>query len=312
MFTSSHKRLVLLFAVAMLHFGMAAPALAQSDPSLSQVYAAVQAGKLDQAQTMMQQVLVAHPNSAKAHFVRAEIFARQGKAALARESLASAEKLAPGLPFAKPEAVQSLRAQIVQGGASGGTAPRAKAPSPQGTSFTPAASAAPSSSFSWGLPLLLGVGVILVGYLAFRRKPPQTFTPPPSAVTTAAPGSMIGSGLNGPQTFGGNSAAPQQPYGSAPQQPYGAAAPAPGMGSRIAGGVATGLAVGAGMMAANAIGKTLTGDHERDQTRQSDNAASANQPIPDANYNMGGENFGVNDVDSWDDGGAGGGGDWDT
>mgnify|MGYP003868170939 CR=1 FL=1 len=54
---------------------------------------------------MIQQVLIGHPNSAKAHYVQAEIAARQGQLPRAREALATAEKLAPGLPFAKAESV---------------------------------------------------------------------------------------------------------------------------------------------------------------------------------------------------------------
>ena len=79
------------------------------------------------------------------------------------------------------------------------------------------------------------------------------------------------------------------------------------------GGVATGLAVGAGMMAAQAIGRTLTGNHDQ-AGRPSD--ALANNDFQSANNNpdMGGENFGVNDAASWDDAGGGdvGGGDWDN
>ena len=45
------------------------------------------AGHLDQAQQMMTQVLADHPNSAKAHYVQAELYAREGKAALARSEL---------------------------------------------------------------------------------------------------------------------------------------------------------------------------------------------------------------------------------
>ena len=50
--------------------------------------------------------------SAKAYFVQAELSARQGQLSRAREALGSAEKLAPGLPFAKPEAVQAVCAQL--------------------------------------------------------------------------------------------------------------------------------------------------------------------------------------------------------
>ena len=47
--------------------------MAQQEPTMSQIYSTAQAGKLDQAQVMLQQVLVAHPKSAKAHFVQAEL-----------------------------------------------------------------------------------------------------------------------------------------------------------------------------------------------------------------------------------------------
>ena len=59
-------------------------AMAQSEPSLNEVYAAARAGNLERAQTMVQQVLVTHPNSAKAFYVRSELFARQGELGRAR------------------------------------------------------------------------------------------------------------------------------------------------------------------------------------------------------------------------------------
>lgn len=46
-------------------------AMAQSEPNMAQIYATAQAGKLDDAQVMVQQVLLAHPQSAKAHYVQA-------------------------------------------------------------------------------------------------------------------------------------------------------------------------------------------------------------------------------------------------
>ena len=104
------QRLARWLAVAVLlgaGLGAGLGAMAQTEPTLNQIYDAAQAGRMEQAQTMIQQVLVLHPKSAKAHFVQAELAARQGQIARAREALAEAEKLAPGLPFAKPEAVQS-------------------------------------------------------------------------------------------------------------------------------------------------------------------------------------------------------------
>lgn len=85
-----------------------------------------------------------------------------------------------------------------------------------------------------------------------------------------------------------------------------------GMGGRVAGGLATGLAVGAGMMAAQAIGKTLTGNDERGG-EQLDASGNAGTPLP-GNSDLGGQDFGITDNSSWDDGGgvADAGGGWDT
>ena len=274
-----------IFVAALLCFGFA---MAQSEPTLNEVYATAQAGKLDQAQIMMQQVLISHPNSAKAHFVQSELYARQGNVVRAREALASAEKLAPGLPFAKPESVQSLRSQL-----SAKSAP-ATAPGAPVHYTAPADQAA--SSFSWGLPLLLAGGVIVLGYFMFRKKSPAPFAQQPAYANQG--------GLSGPQTFGTGGGGVMQPsYGP----PAGS-----GMGGTIMGGVATGLAVGAGVMAAEAIGKSLMGNHDHNP-RPSDSFSNNDyQPIA-GNSDMGGQNFGVTDPGSWDDAGSADvGGGWDN
>ena len=291
--------------------GGLAMAQAQAEPTLNQVYATAQAGKLDEAQLMIQQVLISHPKSAKAHFVRAELFARQGDAVRAREALAMADKLSPGLPFAKPEAVLALRTQLAARTtpqASGGV-PGNRATANAVTSAAPVAAAPASvaSSTSWGLPLLLVGGVLVAGYFIFRRRVPQPVAQQPAY---AAPG-----GLSGPQSFGMGAvgaggmqpAYPQQ--GGYAQQPQGT-----GLGGRIMGGVATGLAVGAGVMAAQAIGRTLTGEHNASGSQLDNGARNDYQPIANSNPDMGGADFGVNDAGSWDDGGGSdaGGGDWDN
>jgi len=288
-----------LAIAAMLGFSLA---FAQSEPTLNQVYEAAQSGKMDQAQTMIQQVLVAHPNSAKAHFVQAELFAKQGLNGRASDMLATAEKLAPGLPFAKAEAVQSLRAKIsarpVQQSSSNGN-------SSSNHINSYAVPATPASSFSWGMPLLLAGGVMLIGYFMFRRKDAPVEFHAQQPYAAQAP---VSNGLSGPQTFG---------MGGAPAAPVYGQPPASGLGSNIAGGLATGLAVGAGMMAAQAIGKSLMGNNEGSHdvsSRLANNNSNNYEPIADNNSNMGGQNFGVTDNGSWDDGGTAdvGGGDWDS
>jgi hypothetical protein len=272
-------------------------AMAQSDPSMNQIYATAQAGKLDEAQVMVQQVLVLHPKSAKAFFVQAELYSRQGKFDLARQALVTAEQYAPGLPFAKGEAVQALRAQLL-----------AKPQKSASTSYAPR-QAAPSSSISWVLPLLLTGGVIVAAFFFFRRRTPELVAQQPAYAPQNAQ-----NGLSGPQAFGmGGNMQPAYPQPGYPQGGYPQQTGA-GLGGRIMGGVATGLAVGAGVMAAQAIGRNLMGGHN-EPSHQSDLSAGNDgyEPIAeDRNVGMGGNNFGISDA-NWDDGGsAGGGSDWDN
>jgi hypothetical protein len=273
-------------------FLSAGVAMAQQEPTMNQIYATAQAGKLDQAQVMVQQVLVAHPKSAKAHFVQAELYARQGNLPKAREALSQAQALAPGLPFAKPEAVQALQSQL--------TARTVQVPATASASYNTAPPA--KSSGSWMLPALLAAAVIGAAYFIFRRKPAQTYDQNPG----------YGNGLSGPQSFGNGGMQPAGMQGGYGQQPVYGQPTGSGLGGKIMGGVATGLAVGAGVMAAEAIGRNLMGNHDSG-ARASDNTGSNYEPI-NSNPDMGGQNFGVSDT-SWDDAGSsdvGGGGDWDN
>src|SRR5215470_9530386 len=95
-------RILSLFLILVLSLaGFAAHAQDAKEPSVDDIYQAASAGNLAGARAMVDQVLAKHPNSAKAHYVKAEIAARQGDAAVARTHLQIADKLAPGLPFAK-------------------------------------------------------------------------------------------------------------------------------------------------------------------------------------------------------------------
>lgn len=109
----------LLMAAAVLLASGAA--LAATDPSVDSVYQAAHAGRVEDAQQMLQSVLRDHPNSGKAHFVHAELLAAQGQAGNAREELATAERLAPGLPFATTDAVDHLRRRLDAGSAGAAT-----------------------------------------------------------------------------------------------------------------------------------------------------------------------------------------------
>jgi uncharacterized protein len=254
---------------------MSLPAFADADPTMDQIYSAAAGGHLDQAQQMITQVLTDHPNSAKAHYVQAELYAREGKTGLARSELSTAEQLKPGLPFANPRSVQELKAQLGL---------RTGAMSPTVIRSVPA-----EHRFPWGTVLILA-GVVGLLFLVFRRRNNYARYP------AAGPGPGMG-GAPGAYGPGG--------YGPAPMG-------GGGVGSGIAGGLASGLAVGAGVVAGEELAHHFL-DGGRSGGGVIPPAEAGESGF--SNSDMGGSDFGVNDPGSsgWDDGGGGsdsGGGDW--
>jgi hypothetical protein len=263
---------------------------------------------------MADQVVTSHPNSAKAHYVKAEIAARQRDTATARSELQAAERIAPGLPFAKPEAVSALRAEIDR---TAGTrtlpAPRSTAPAEARRMGAPPAQ---GGGFPFGSLLLVAViAAAVVFFLRMRRlrsQPPMYPQQPP-----LEPG------------FGRYDAPPQGPgYGGyppggyPPQYPQQYLQQGPSMGSSIARGVATGLAVGAGAVAAQEIGRRMF-DHDRPTTDGLSSAHTGGSAADSSLANdagigafggddtrrrndFGGDDFGIVDNGGWDDGGGGG------
>src|SRR5450631_1954614 len=245
---------------------------AAADPTVHQIYEAADAGRFDQAQQMMDQVLKDHPKSAKAHYVQAELYAKEGKTALARAELAEAEGIDPGLTHENPRAVLALKSQL-------GVSTRAQqAPRSIGMSSAPTA----SPHFPWGTALIFVVAIGLL-WMLFRRR--NTYSQYPAA-GPGAPGS------GGPGGYG-----PGGPVGGG------------GIGSGIAGGLASGLAVGAGVVAGEELAHHFLDGGSREGSGGVIPPASAGEWEQSRNSDMGGSDFGVNDAGSWGDSGGGGGGD---
>ena len=80
----------ILIAILVFSFSVTAQA---ADPTMKQIYDVAKAGHLDEAQRMIARVLADHPNSAKAHYVQAELYAKAGKVSLARKELDTAARL---------------------------------------------------------------------------------------------------------------------------------------------------------------------------------------------------------------------------
>jgi uncharacterized protein len=255
-----------------------AAAAASSDPTVQQIYQAAQSGNVARAEQMVNEVLQDHPRSGKAHYVAAEVYARAGDFSTARRELSEAQALEPGLPFAEPQSVRALKAELAQGR----FIQRA-----QRLPYTPALGPAGlhGRSRPWGLILLLVAGIVIVW--AFVRRRRQT-------LYTAYPVQPGMPGV-GPMGMGGP---PSYPYG------YG-----PGAGSGIMSGIGTGLAMGAGMAAGEAlVNRVIEGPQSGGFIPPADAGGLGD---PQVNGDMGGNDFGVSDPGSWDDGGGDpGGGDF--
>lgn len=291
-----------LIAAAALGAALLAPAFAQTEPTIDQIYQAANAGRTADADRMIGQVLQKHPNSAKAHYVKAELAARESDAAVARQELATAERLAPGLPFAKAEAVSALRSEVNRARRVD-NAPAAVAPAP-----------APQRQFPMALVAVLFAAAAAGLYVVMRRReaPANAMAQPwNGAPAGAAPAGFDPAGTY-PQGAYPPGAYPPGAYppGAYPQQAQ------PGLGSTLGRGLASGLAMGAGVVAAEEIGRRMFEHHP--QSSPASGVLPENERgllDPGVNGDMGGQDFGINDAGSWDSGDSadlGGGGDWDT
>ena len=259
-----------LAATVTCALALTSPAFADSDPTMDQIYTAAAGGHLDQAQHMITQVLADHPTSAKAHYVQAELYAREGKTALARSELGTAEQLKPGLPFANPRSLQELRAQLGL---------RTGVVSPTVVRSVPAA-----PRFPWGTVLILAAVVALL-LMAFRRRNTHTQYPAAGPGVGGAPGGY-GPGY-GPGPMGGG-----------------------GIGSGIAGGLASGLAVGAGVVAGEELAHHFLdgGRSSGGIIPTAEAGESGNSDMGGSDFGVNDPGSGWDDGGGFD--GGGGGGDW--
>jgi uncharacterized protein len=178
------------FVVVSLALACAAPAFA--DPSVQDIYNAADAGHLGEAQQMLEEVLKDHPHSARAHWMAAEMYARGSNFDRARQELQTAEQIAPGLPFVRPDAVARLQQQLGQGSAA---QQRAAAPAAPHYAVQHVHPAFPLRT------VLFVIGAIIVLWLILRpRTPAAAYSQYPGGMATGpmvGGGSGLGSGIAG-------------------------------------------------------------------------------------------------------------------
>jgi len=264
-----------------------AAAAAMALPSPKDIDAAVSAGHLSQAETMLREVIQEKPNSAKAQYELGQVLARQARYADAQAALAQAKAIDPTLKFAaSPEKFNDVFNKISQQakGLTGNPgAPALSEPRRAAASPVPAA---PEPSFPLHY-VWIGIAGLVVLALVLRRQ--KQATP-----AYHAPMQATGPANTSPYAAGQPAAAGYGP-GYAPGYPGGQPMGG-GMGSGIGGAVVGGLA---GVAAGYALSKALEGDHHSNAAPQSASGNSGYVPF---------ENPAQPDVGSFDSGSGSG---WD-
>jgi hypothetical protein len=256
----------LLAGMALLY--SAAP-YAGPDPSVDEIYQAARTGHVAQAEQMVEQVLRDNPHSGRAHYVASEVYAHAGNYPRARAELNTAQSLAPGLPFANPSSVSALQNEL-----SSTRVPQVLS-NPQGFATVDPSIARPRTGLPWGGILLVLAGIGLVWMLIRRRIQANSYSGYPGNVPPGQPG------YGAPGMGGG----PYYPGGG---------------GSGLMGSLGTGLAIGAGVAAGEElVHHVLDSDHPAGGIISSANAAEGASAPP--NNDMGGQDFGINDGNSWSD-----------
>jgi hypothetical protein len=235
----------------LLGLALTASALAFALPSPKDIEAAVSQGHLQQAATLLREVIEAKPQSAKAHYELGQVLLREHRAKEAHAELLAAKAIDPSLKFATSAAqfeafLTQANAQPAQSKTAANTAvgnPTSAAPEASGFSL----------SYVW-----IGIAALVVIALVIRRRPaPAPYAPAPSM--DAGPGTA----------FGRNPGYAQPGYPSSYP-------PAASNGSSMTGAVVGGLA---GVAAGYALSKALEGDHHTAPVANSSNSWADKQGL---------------------------------
>jgi len=228
-------------------------------PTTQQVEAAVKQGNYGQAETMMAEVVAAKPESARAHYVYAEVLAHNGSFVKAQGEVAKAREIDPAIKFAGAEKFRAFE-QLLQRENAPRSAPAERSttrsadasPAAQMAPVAPTRVQAPAPVQSSGMPSWIWVaGLAVVGFFLWRGFNRSRSAAPAGAAAFGAPGTAMAGGA--PVPYGSPGGPGAAPYGGVmPQQQ-------PGMGSGMLG---TGLAVAGGVAGGMMLDRMLRPGHE--------------------------------------------------
>jgi Tetratricopeptide repeat len=162
-----------LFAAAFASL-MLVCALAFAVPSAQQIESAMAQGNWQQADTGLTEVLQAHPNNARAHYLYAEVLVREGRAADALAQVQQAKALDPQIRFTDPTRFAQTEAMIRRAAEqAGATAGRTSNPFAQQNTFSSQQQAAQISPVPQrhgpSMSLWIGIAIVLVAVALVLR-----------------------------------------------------------------------------------------------------------------------------------------------
>jgi hypothetical protein len=253
-------------------------------PTEQQIQDEVKAGRYTQAESMMSDVVSAKPNSAKAHYLYAELLAHNGNFNKAAEETARARQIDPSLTFTDPSKFKAFESTL-QREQSAPVRSRAAPTSYQAPSSSGMSSGGGIPGWVWVVGLIV---VAMVLWRGFARSRAQSM------------GALAPAGFNG--GYGPGQAGTG--YGPGPYGPGGA----PMGGGAGSGLLGTGLAVGAGIAGGMLLDRALHNNGNEGNVNNGgflgggDSYAGnpAAQELQDRPIDFGNGN-------DWDSGGGGGG-----
>ena len=263
-----------------------------------EVEAAIQQGNYTLAEQDLRQAISEHPQSAKAHYMLAQVLAHEGNIGDAQKEANQAKAIDPKISFTDPAKFNHFQAELNQALAPS-TGVRRPVTSAREVAYAPSeqpAAVQPRSSGSiW--PWVLGAVIIVLLFGWFRRRQQGVMNNP-----------GYGNQGYGPQGYG--APGPQNPYGNGPYPPPGYQ-PGPQGGSGIGGSILGGLAGGVlGAAAVNAYeNHERREEEERGDFQSGSNNFAPNAPDPQEQAYDQLRNQPIdtgNNDDSWDDSSGGG------
>lgn len=256
-----------------------------------EVEAALQQGNYTLAEQELRQAIVEHPQSAKAHYLLAQVLAHEGNIGDAQKEASQAKALDPQISFTTPARFERFQSELNQALAPS-SAVRSPVAAAAVTREAPYAAAQQpvveqhSRGSIW--PWVIGAVIVVLLFGWFRRRQQGAF--------------------NNQDNQGYGAPGPQNPYGNGPYPPPGYQQ-GPQGGSGIGGSILGGLAGGVlGAAAVNAYeNHERREDQERGDFQSGNNFAPTQQDSQDQAYDQLRNqpiDTGNND-DSWDDNSGG-------